>query len=84
MLAICEFLNIYKRYHSTKGELTVSDLRWKTPLADILIRAGQELVFRNIQSTIRDGYRCSTNKAFLVPAGKRKNLDIAKHSHVTK
>ncbi|KAL7643762.1 UNVERIFIED_CONTAM: hypothetical protein RMT77_005768 [Armadillidium vulgare] len=86
-----------KRYHSTKGELTVSDLRWKTPLADIFLRAGQELgystgdynaenqtVFGNIQFTIRNGYRCSTNKAFLLPAGKRKNLDIAKHSHVTK
>ncbi|KAL7643761.1 UNVERIFIED_CONTAM: hypothetical protein RMT77_005767 [Armadillidium vulgare] len=86
-----------KRHHSTKGELTVSDLRWRTPVSDIFVKAGQELgyyrgdinaenqtVFTNPQFTIRDGYRCSTNKAFLLPAGERKNLDIAKHSHVTK
>ncbi|KAL7643300.1 UNVERIFIED_CONTAM: hypothetical protein RMT77_006592 [Armadillidium vulgare] len=86
-----------KRYHSTKGELTVSDERWTPPLCEIFVKAGQELgynrgdinaenqtVFAIPQLTMRDGYRCSTNKAFLVPAGKRKNLDIAKYSHVTK
>ncbi|KAB7493788.1 Glucose dehydrogenase [FAD, quinone] [Armadillidium nasatum] len=73
-----------KRYHSTEGELTVSDLRWKTPMANIFLNAGRELVFTDIQFTMRDGFRCSTNKAFLVPAGERENLDIAKHSHVTK
>ncbi|KAB7493783.1 hypothetical protein Anas_04615 [Armadillidium nasatum] len=86
-----------KRYHSTKGELTVSDLRWRTPLSHIFIRAGQELgyftgdynaenqtAFSSTQFTIRDGFRCSTNKAFLLPAGKRKNLDVARNSHVTK
>ncbi|KAL7630940.1 UNVERIFIED_CONTAM: hypothetical protein RMT77_018773 [Armadillidium vulgare] len=32
-----------KRHHSTKGELTVSDLRWRTPVSDIFVKAGQEL-----------------------------------------
>ncbi|KAB7495746.1 Pyridoxine 4-oxidase [Armadillidium nasatum] len=35
-----------ERYHSTKGELTVSDISFKTPLADIYVRAGQELGYR--------------------------------------
>ncbi|KAL7643303.1 UNVERIFIED_CONTAM: hypothetical protein RMT77_006595 [Armadillidium vulgare] len=86
-----------ERYHSTKGELTVSDPRWRTPLSDIFIRAGQELGyftgdynaenqtgFSSTQFTIRDGFRCSTNRAFLLPVGKRKNIDIARNSHVTK
>ncbi|RXG57933.1 Glucose dehydrogenase [FAD, quinone], partial [Armadillidium vulgare] len=40
--------------------------------------------FSSTQFTIRDGFRCSTNRAFLLPVGKRKNIDIARNSHVTK
>ncbi|KAB7503437.1 Glucose dehydrogenase [FAD, quinone] [Armadillidium nasatum] len=36
------------------------------------------------QMTMRDGFRCSTSKAFLVPAGERENLDVFTHAHVTK
>ncbi|KAB7503438.1 L-sorbose 1-dehydrogenase, partial [Armadillidium nasatum] len=38
----------------------------------------------NSQETVIDGFRCSTNKAFLVPAGGRKNFNVATYSHVTK
>ncbi|KAL7643301.1 UNVERIFIED_CONTAM: hypothetical protein RMT77_006593 [Armadillidium vulgare] len=74
-----------ERYHSTNGELTVSDISFKTPLADIFVRAGQELGYRvgdynaenqtafaHIQVTIRNGTRCSTSKAFLHPTIGRK------------
>ncbi|KAL7643297.1 UNVERIFIED_CONTAM: hypothetical protein RMT77_006589 [Armadillidium vulgare] len=86
-----------ERYHSTNGELTVSDPSYTTPLADIFLRAGRELGYSNgdynaqnqttfsmPQLTIRDGSRCSASKAFLHPASKFKNLDIAKFAHVTK
>ncbi|RXG59424.1 Glucose dehydrogenase [FAD, quinone] [Armadillidium vulgare] len=32
-----------ERFHSTGGELTVSDISWKTPLADPFVAAGSEL-----------------------------------------
>ncbi|KAL7643295.1 UNVERIFIED_CONTAM: hypothetical protein RMT77_006587 [Armadillidium vulgare] len=92
--------NIYATdnvYHSNEGELTISDIRWTTPLADLFLKAGEELgyatgdcnadnqtVFASPQLSTRNGTRCSTNKAFLVPAGNRKNLDIVVHAHVTK
>lgn len=42
------------------------------------------LGFTNLQVTAVDGKRCSTAKAFLSPARKRKNLKVAKHSLATK
>ncbi|RXG58057.1 Oxygen-dependent choline dehydrogenase [Armadillidium vulgare] len=74
--------NIYatdNAYHSNEGELTISDIRWTTPLADLFLKAGEELgyatgdcnadnqtVFASPQLSTRNGTRCSTNKAFLV------------------
>lgn len=40
--------------------------------------------FMKAQATVRRGSRCSTAKAFLRPARKRRNLDISKHSLVHK
>ena len=84
-------------YHSTGGYLTVEEPRWRTPLAAAFIQAGRELGFENRdingerqtgfmipQGTTRDGSRCSTAKAFLRPARKRKNLHVAMEAHVTK
>lgn len=34
--------------------------------------------------TVRDGLRCSTLKAFLLPAGERPNLFVAKNARVTR
>ena len=84
-------------YHSTGGYLTVEEPQWRTPLAAAFIQAGREMGYesRDIngerqtgfmipQGTIRDGSRCSTAKAFLRPARKRKNLHVAMEAHVTK
>lgn len=40
--------------------------------------------FMKAQATVRRGSRCSSSKAFLRPARKRRNLDISKHSLVHK
>ena len=37
-----------------------------------------------IQSNLKEGTRVSANRAYITPAVKRKNLDIKKHSKVTK
>jgi len=79
------------------GYLTVSEAPYKTPLADAFITAGQEMGYdiRDIngesqtgfmlpQGTIREGTRCSTAKAFLRPAIRRKNLHVSINSHVTR
>lgn len=84
-------------YHDSDGYLTVQKAPWRTPLAKTFVQAGKEMGYKNRdlngkyqtgfmipQVTIRDGSRCSVAKAFLKPAGLRKNLHIAMHAHVTK
>lgn len=38
----------------------------------------------DLQATIRNGQRCSTAKAYLVPAENRPNLDILKNAFARK
>ncbi|XP_048269619.1 glucose dehydrogenase [FAD, quinone] isoform X2 [Bombus terrestris] len=84
-------------YHSTGGYLTVDKSQWHSPLAVAFLQAGREMGYENRdingerqtgfmtpQGTIRQGSRCSTGKAFLRPASRRKNLHVAMHAHVTK
>ncbi|KAF8781566.1 Glucose dehydrogenase like protein [Argiope bruennichi] len=40
--------------------------------------------YYDFQTTYRNGQRCSTAKAYLVPAENRTNLDILAEAHVTK
>ncbi|XP_049793724.1 glucose dehydrogenase [FAD, quinone]-like [Schistocerca nitens] len=83
------------RHHATGGYLTVDEYRYRTPMADALLDAGRELGydvvdyngetqygFARFAGTVRDGFRCSTAKAFLEPAADRPNLDISMHSLV--
>ena len=85
------------KYHSTGGYLSVQQVPFKTELADAFIDAGIELGYHNVdinaaqqtgfmlaQSTLRNGARCSTAKAFLRPVRQRGNLDISLRSHVLK
>jgi len=85
------------QYHSTGGYLTVSEAPYKTPLAEAFISAGQEMGydvhdingqrqtgFMIPQGTIKSGSRCSTTKAFLRPAGLRKNLHVTLKTLVTR
>ncbi|XP_031636385.1 glucose dehydrogenase [FAD, quinone] [Contarinia nasturtii] len=86
-------------YHGVNGYLTVEPFHFASPLADVTMAAFEELNFLNeendingksqqglaqTQGTLRNGLRCSTNKAFLRPANHRPNLHITLNSFVQK
>ncbi|XP_076377623.1 glucose dehydrogenase [FAD, quinone] [Megalopta genalis] len=84
-------------YHHTGGYLTVEHFRYQTPMTKYLVKATTELGYDVLdvngptqtgvtisQATLRDGLRCSTAKAFLRSASKRKNLDVSILSTVEK
>jgi choline dehydrogenase len=84
-------------YHSTKGELAITYPRYHTQSATDFIEAGVQIGYQGIdyngashigysyaQCTIKDGMRLSSNRAFLEPATKRRNLHVLKNSLVTK
>jgi choline dehydrogenase len=77
-------------YHNGSGPLTVSEQRSPSPLSLAYVEAAAQAGFaRNpdfngeqqdgvglYAATQRDGRRCSTSKAFLRPAIKRRNLSV--------
>jgi choline dehydrogenase-like flavoprotein len=84
-------------YHGRGGPLNVQrfeslDLAWT--LQDAVKEAGYEILndingpnqlgFAHLHGTIINGTRCSTAKAFLVPARNRKNLHVIKNSKVNR
>ncbi|XP_068086639.1 glucose dehydrogenase [FAD, quinone]-like [Anabrus simplex] len=82
-------------YHSTGGYLTIDYMKTIPPMRDVILQAGQEMGYNIIDLngatqhgfgpltyTARDGFRCSTAKAFLEPAKDRRNLDISMYSEV--
>lgn len=85
-------------YHGNGGDLTTARFKFRDPIIRDIINAAQELGypenidfngentvgFGELHGTIRNGRRCSTAKAFLVPAKDRRNLDVSKLSQVTK
>lgn len=86
-------------YHSTKGLQTVScvDHSCIRPASAAFIEAGKQLGYRTgdyngatqalfalPQTTIRNGLRCSTNKAYLRPAKSRRNLEVVTNAHATR
>ncbi|GJQ78194.1 hypothetical protein Trydic_g2524 [Trypoxylus dichotomus] len=92
-MTISEYKN--DAYHGQNGYLTIENFRYHSPLAQWFLEAGQDLGYqiRDINGesqtgftlshgTLRDGLRCSTAKAFLRSASKRKNLHISLHSMV--
>ncbi|RJF95638.1 GMC family oxidoreductase [Noviherbaspirillum saxi] len=76
------------KYHGVGGPLKVSDLRLRRRIADCFIQAAKEIGIpynedyngaaqegvAYFQQTASKGLRCSTAKAFLRPARKRRNL----------
>ncbi|GAB6019566.1 hypothetical protein CHUAL_001139 [Chamberlinius hualienensis] len=78
------------RYRGSKGPLTVGFPPYHTVLADAFVKAGNENGYSTndynagtqtgvqlVQATIRDGQRCSTNKAYLWPiVNTRKNFRL--------
>lgn len=86
------------KYHGKGGLLKIDHHRWVEPFTKVIIKAIEEIGYKeiedvhgpdyigftNMQANVANGERFSTAKAFLIPAGNRKNLHIIKNSHVTK
>ncbi|XP_057672700.1 glucose dehydrogenase [FAD, quinone]-like [Diorhabda carinulata] len=85
------------QYRGEGGPLTVSDIPYRTKsvhhFVNACIEADYDYVDYNgrkqigvsyVQGTIRDGARCSAEKAYLRPIRNRKNLVIQTNSKVTK
>ncbi|XP_076222082.1 glucose dehydrogenase [FAD, quinone] isoform X2 [Nomia melanderi] len=84
------------KYHSTKGPVTISHAPFRSPVLAAFLQGGEELGFplvdyngekqigfSQIQSTTNEGYRMSSNKAYLM--GKwRENLHVTKMSMAQK
>jgi len=85
--------------HAQGNELTVSPLETYDPAYKVFVEAEKSLNLNRIEdfniieptvgygdfdSTIRNGRRCSTLKAFLLPASDRTNLYVAKNVLVTR
>ncbi|XP_076665427.1 glucose dehydrogenase [FAD, quinone]-like [Andrena cerasifolii] len=84
-------------YHQTGGYLTVEYFRYRSPVTDHLVNANIDMGYelRDVNGakqtgitfshgTLRDGLRCSTEKAFLRSASKRKNLHVSTQTMVQK
>ncbi|XP_076665428.1 glucose dehydrogenase [FAD, quinone]-like [Andrena cerasifolii] len=84
-------------YHHKGGYLTVEYFRYRSPVTDHLVNANIDMGYalKDVNGanqtgitfshgTLRDGLRCSTEKAFLRPASKRKNLYVSTRTMVQK
>lgn len=86
------------KYHNTEGPMKVDSMHHSHPLRDVVVHAAHELGLKVLSDINSDEYiglttlhatmdgnkRCSTAKAFLVPAKNRPNLHIVKHAFATK
>lgn len=86
-----------KDYRGIGGPMTVSDVSVRTEAAKAFIKAAKQaghqtvdyngrnqLGFSFVQGTTRNGWRCSTEKAYLRPVRERKNFQVSTRSRVTK
>lgn len=85
-------------YHGVGGLLKVSDLRLRRPIADMFIKAAEQIgiPFNKdyngaeqegvgyFQQTAHKGFRWSTAKGFLKPARNRSNLTVLTHAHTSR
>ncbi|XP_025603101.2 glucose dehydrogenase [FAD, quinone]-like [Athalia rosae] len=84
-------------YHNRNGYLNVEDVPYRTDMSGTFLRAAEEaghkildyngedqLGFSYVQSTLRNGRRCSAAKAFLRPVIGRPNLHVIANTRVTK
>lgn len=89
--------NTTPNYHGKNGPVTVSNIHYMSPTGKAFIEAGKEkgfsyvdyngpsqIGFSNLQATINDGTRISSNVAYLYPITSRKNLHVKKNTQVTK
>ncbi|GAB1859087.1 Glucose dehydrogenase [Camponotus japonicus] len=84
-------------YHGNKGPLHITYPPFHTVLAEAFLKAGKELKypivdyngkdiigFSYLQTTIKNGLRMSSNRAYLHPIHGRKNLHVTQKSMVRK
>ncbi|KAG8222501.1 hypothetical protein J437_LFUL009604, partial [Ladona fulva] len=84
-------------YHSVKGELSVDDPSWVTPMAATVLSASAEIGldsvdinaekssgFMLVQTNLENGKRCGSDSAFLKRASERENLKVVSNAHVEK
>ncbi|EFN71294.1 Glucose dehydrogenase [acceptor] [Camponotus floridanus] len=82
-------------YHGKKGPLNIAYPPFHTVLAEAFLKAGKELKyptvdyngkdiigFSYLQSTIKNGMRMSSNRAYLYPIHDRKNLHVTQKSMI--
>ncbi|XP_015785701.1 glucose dehydrogenase [FAD, quinone]-like isoform X1 [Tetranychus urticae] len=87
----------YNGYHGRGGPLTVQSSPYLSPLGAAWPAAGHILGYKFVdvngpsqtgftipQGTIRRGARCSTAKAYLLPAKNRPNLHVIAFAYVTR
>ena len=81
--------------HGSSGGLAVSRIRAKSEIAEAFIGAAEEMGVPRTEDyngenqegagyfhqTAKNGFRCSSARAFLNPAKKRPNLEITTHAH---
>ncbi|XP_060849754.1 glucose dehydrogenase [FAD, quinone]-like [Rhopalosiphum padi] len=87
------------KIHGNSGPLTVSPFEAPDPAIQTISQAAELMGLKNVKdlntiersvgyamsdSTTRNGLRCSTLKAFLIPNSERPNLFVAKYTRVTK
>lgn len=85
-------------YHGVGGPLKVSDLRLRRPIADMFIKAAEQIGIpfnkdyngveqegvAYFQQTAHKGFRWSSAKGFLNPAKSRSNLTVLTHAHTSR
>ena len=83
-------------YHGGEGPLSASHVATPHPLAEVFIKAGQELGhpfnpdFNGLrqegvgpsQGSTHRGWRHNTGRAFLAPVRSRANLEVRTHAHI--
>ncbi|XP_003424681.1 glucose dehydrogenase [FAD, quinone]-like [Nasonia vitripennis] len=88
---------VEKGYHSTGGPVNIGSAPYRTPLATAFLGGAQELGyqivdydgkeqigFSYLHSTVKDGERLSSNRAYLHPVKNRTNLILSRNSRVDK
>lgn len=94
----CEVPSLDEKYHGKGGLLNVAEVRFRSPLSDVYIRAvEQNVCLKNADFngecqegvgryhvTQKAGRRHSAAAAFLSPVRTRKNLHIVTNAHASK
>lgn len=86
------------KFHNTEGPLKIDSYHNKEPVRSVVLDGAAELGYKTlpdinaeeyigmtvIPGTLDGNRRCTSAKAFLVPAKDRPNFHVVKNAHVTK